>query len=140
MKLRRIIVIGVIVIIVLWLGITCVGKLGSGIGSTNSPEGTTRAAIMSLEGKDAAKVAAYFTPIPGALMSSRVNNLYRNIKSLDIQNLNAMLMLNEGAAARVEATYDMVFTSSLGQISTEHCQKTIKLVLIEGKWFVNEVF
>jgi hypothetical protein len=49
-------------------------------------------------------------------------------------------MLNEGAAARVEATYDMVFTSSLGQISTEHCQKTIKLVLIEGKWYVNEVF
>jgi hypothetical protein len=139
MNWRRIIVIGVIVVIVIWLGITCVGKLGSGIGSTNSPEGTTRAAIMSLEGKDGTKVATYFTPIPGALMSQRVNSMFANFDTIDIQNLKVMLVLKEGSSARVQAVYDMILTQG-GYINTEHCSKTIKLVQIDKKWYINEVF
>jgi hypothetical protein len=139
MNWRRIIVIGIIVIIVLWLGITCMSKLGSGIGSTNSPEGTTRAVIMSLEGKDGTKVATYFTPIPGALMSQRVNSMFANFDKVDIQNLKVMLVLKEGSSARVQAVYDMILTQG-GYINTEHCSKVVKLIQLDGKWFVNEVF
>ena len=139
MNWKRIIVIGIVVIIVLWLGITCVSKLGSGIGNTNSPEGAVKSTIMSFEGKDSAKVASYFTPIPGALMAHRVDSMFTNFDSIDIQNLRVMLILKEGSSARVEATYDMVVTVN-GAVDTQHVVRTIKLVQIDKKWCINEAF
>jgi len=141
MKLRRIIVIGVIVIIVLWLGITCVSKLGSGTGSVNTPEGAVKSVIMSFEGRDSAKVASYFTPIPGALMAHRTDSMFTNFDTIDIQNLRVMLILKEGSSARVEATYDMVVTVN-GAVDTQHVVRTIKLVesVSEKRWYINEAF
>ena len=138
--MRRLIVFGIIIVLGIWGAITCVGYFQSSTVSLDSPVGAAKGAIQAMESMDPAKTTAYFTPIPGAKMFSRLTNVYRNITKLDIQNLNAMLVLDEGVAARVEATYDMVFTTALGQINTEHCQKIIKLVLYEEKWHINEVF
>lgn len=139
MNWRRLILIIVVVVVVLWLGGTCLTKLGSGVGSTNSPENTAKSAVMAFESKDGAKVAAYFTPIPGALMSQRVNVQLSSFDTIDIQNLKCMLVLKEGSSARVQAVYDMVVTVN-SAIDIEHCSKVIKLVELEGKWYVNEVF
>ena len=136
---RRIIVIGVIVIVVIWLGITCLNKVGSGVGSMSSPENTAKSAIMTLESKDGAKVAPYFTPIPGALMGQRVDATLSGFDTIDIQNLKCMLILQEGASARVQAVYDMVVTVN-GAVSIQHCSKVIKLVQLEKKWYINEAF
>jgi hypothetical protein len=114
-------------------------KLGGGIGSTNSPEGTTKSAIMSIEKMDATKVAAYFTPVPGALESQRLKSMFASWDTIDIQNLKCMLVLKEGASARVQAVYDMILSQG-GYINTEHCSKTLKLVQIDKKWYINEVF
>lgn len=138
--MRRLIILGLIIILGIWGAITCVGYFQSSMVSMDSPVGAATGAIQAMESMEPAKTIAYFTPIPGALMHTRLTNMYKNITKLDIQNLNAMPVLNEGAAARVEAAYDIVATSALGQINTEHCKKIIKLVSIDGKWFINEVF
>lgn len=142
MSIRRLVVIGVVVVLLVWGVISCYSYMQSSTVSLGSPVGAAKGAIEAMESMEPAKVTAYFTPIPGALMGTRLINTYKNITKLDIQNLNAMLVLNEGSAARVEVTYDMVFTTSLGQISTEHCSKIIKLVFNESKdkWLINEVF
>ena len=111
----------------------------SGVGSMSSPENTAKNAIMALESKDGSKVAAYFTPIPGALMGQRVDATLSGFDTMDIQNLKCMLILQEGASARVQAVYDMVVTVN-GAVNIQHCSKVIKLVQLEKKWWINEVF
>ncbi len=138
--MRKLLLI-VLVIAVLWFGGSwCVSRLSSGMGSINTPEATSKAAIMSLETLEPAKVQAYFTPIPGQLMANKLARTYLNLKALDVQNLRVMVVSEEGSAARVEAAYDMVLTSQLGALSTEHCAKTIKLIQQDKKWYINEAF
>ncbi len=137
--MRRVIIIGALIVVLLLAGNWCLGKMQTGMGSTNSPVNTAKSAVMAMESKDVAKVTAYFTPIPGQVMATRLTNTFSKMDKLDIQNFKGMLVLQEGAAARVQVTYDMVFTQS-GYVNTEHCAKTLKLVQLDKKWFVNEVF
>ncbi len=134
--------VGLIIIGILLLALAgwCMGQLQSGTGSMKSPEATAKSAIMSLESLQPAKTQAYCTPVPGQLMANRLSRMYLNIKELDIQNLAVMLVSREGSSARVQAVYDMVLTSLLGAVSTEHRMQTLKLIEQDGKWYVNEVF
>ncbi|MBV6341212.1 hypothetical protein [Candidatus Magnetobacterium casense] len=140
MTIRRVVVIGAVIVVLLLVGNWCLGKMQTGMGSQNSPVNTAKGAVMAMEAMNPEKVVAYFTPIPGQIMATRLANTFSKMDKLDIQNFKGMLILQEGAAARVQVTYDMVFTQG-GYVNTEHCAKTLKLVNPDGKkWYVNEVF
>ncbi len=138
--MRRIVFLGILIILLIWGIISCMSYVGSSLGNINTPESTTKAVIMSMESMKPDKTVAYFTPIPGALMRTRLGTMHTNISKLDIQNLRTMVMSNEGSAARVQAVYDVVFTTNLGEVGTQHYAKTIKLINQDDKWLVNEVF
>lgn len=139
--MRRIIIIAVLVIALIGGAGLCVSKvqIGGTAGPGKNPEATVKAAIMAMEKMDPAKVTPCFTPIPGASMANRLATLYSKVDSIDIQDLKCMLVLDEGVAARVQATYNMVFAQG-GYVNTERCNKTIKLIKLDGKWYINEPF
>jgi len=138
--MRKVVVIIISIILLALAGSWCMSQLQGGTGSMKSPEATAKSAIMSLESLQPAKTQAYCTPVPGQLMANRLSRMYLNIKELDIQNLAVMLVSKEGSSARVQAVYDMVLTSHLGAVSTEHRLQILKLIEQDGKWYVNEVF
>ena len=139
--MRRFIFIAV-VLVVAFVGTTMYcGQVGMGraASAAKSPEGTVKAAVMALEQRDPAALTPCFTPIPGSVMAGRLMTMFVNMESLEIQNLQAVVVLNEGVGAKVRADYDMVF-STRGYINTEHRSRTLKLVRIDGLWYINEPF
>lgn len=139
MRWGRVIIVGVIVALGIWGVSTCMGKMQTTTGSQKSPVATVRSAITAFESMKPEKVTVYFTPIPGRLMHVRLRDMFQNFDKLDIKNMDVMLILDNGVAARVQAVYDMVLTQN-GYIDTEQCSKYIKLVKIEGIWYINEAF
>ena len=135
---KLIIIVIILVIAVFGLCKSNLIHIGSA-GPGTTPEQTAKAAVLALAKLEPEKATLFFTPIPGAAMANRLADLYMNIESLDIEDLTVILTLEEGVAARVQATYNMIFTAQ-GYTNTEHCSKIIKLVKIDGKWWINDVF
>lgn len=138
--MKKFIIIGIILVIAVFGVGKCANLIHIGSdGPGATPEKTVKGAVLALAKLEPEKVTAYFTPVPGAAMANRLATLYMNMESLDIEDLTVILILEEGVAARVQATYDMIFTAQ-GYTNTEHCSKIIKLVEIDGKWWINDVF
>ena len=139
MNIRRVILI-VIVIILLVLGSGyCLSNMEEGMADQDDPEIVARAAILAIETMDADKVAAYFTPIPAQGMRNRLNDIYTTYESVRIEGLAVDCTLNEGLAAKVQAVYAMVVSRD-GVPNIQHCNKMVKLVKIDNKWWINEAF
>jgi len=139
MRIRRLIIIGAIIALLFVGGSICMGKLDFSSARTDTPVNTASAAIMAMEKKEAAKVTQYFTPTPGAAMANRLNILFAKCETIDIANLSVMLVLEEGVAARVQASYDIIWTQG-GYVNTQHEARLIKLVKYEKRWWINEAF
>lgn len=135
---KLIIVVIILVIAVFGLCRANLIHIGSA-GPGKTPEQTVKSAVLALAKLEPEKVTLFFTPRPGAAMATHLTALYANMESLDIEDLHVTLILDEGIAARVQATYNMTFTAQ-GFTNTEHCSKIIKLVKIDGKWWINDVF
>ena len=138
--MKRVLVIVGVLLLVLIVGGICVSSMSSSRVTGNDAAAITKAAVMAIETMDTTKVVAYFTPLPGGAMLSRLDALYSGIKSLSIEHLNVLLIATEGSSARVQASYDMVFTSSVGAVNTQHCDKVVKLIQVDSKWYINEPF
>lgn len=137
MRVRRLVIVGVLILALVVGGGYCLSNLPSSI-KQGSPEAVAKGAILALETKDADKVTAYFTPIPGRLMTTRLTSTFQ-FDSVKIQDLVVHTILNEVSSARVQAVYDMVVTKD-GVVNVQHCNKVLKLVKIDGKWWINEPF
>lgn len=137
MRVRRLVIVGILILALVLGGGYCLSKLPSSIKQDN-PEAVAKAAILALETKNAGKVTAYFTPIPGRLMATRLAPIFQ-FDSIKIQDLVVQTTLNEVSSARVQAVYDMVVTKD-GILNVQRCNKVLKLVKIDGKWWINEAF
>ena len=109
------------------------------MGSQKSPMATVRSAIQDFELRDPAMVTRYFTPIPASIMRIRLEETFQWLDKLDIQDLDVWIVSNDGLAARIQARYNMIMTQDQ-YIDSQRCNKQIKLVKLEGKWFINEAF
>ena len=106
---------------------------GSGI------EGVVTRAISAIPGGDIEKVVENFTPMARTLMIQRLQGMYA-YGDIDIENLETILLYEDGRAARVNATYDIILMQG-GYTDTQHCNKNIKLILnTDEKWYINEAF
>jgi hypothetical protein len=65
--------------------------------------------------------------------------LLLNFDAVSIANLRTMKISEQGLSAQVQATWDLLLTKN-GVVSTQHYAKTIKLIKIENKWYINEAF
>lgn len=140
MKLRRVIVIGLAVVLIFFGVGTCVSKVGESVRMQGDPVGVVNYTIRAFASKDVEKVRANFTPIPGQTMAARMTLVFAKFDKIEVENLHCQESLRELTSARVEATYDIVVTTPSGQVAVEHYAKTIKLVLIGDKWYINEPF
>ena len=139
MRYRRIIVVGILLLLLVVSGGYCISQLPGNKIKQSNPEEVVKAAISALETKDTDKVTAYFTPIPGRIMSTRLKETTFVFDSIDIQDLVVYRTLDEISSVRIQAVYDMVVTSG-GIVNVQHCNKVLKLVRIDGKWWINEAF
>jgi hypothetical protein len=135
---RKVVVVGLIVLACFGFAV-CVATMQEGMGKFDSPERVAKDAIMALESRDADNICQYFTPIPSNLMRARIAPIFANVDAIKIKNLNIVLISNEGIAARVRANFDMLITRDQ-YIETQHLAKNLKLVCIDGKWYLNEAF
>lgn len=136
--MKRLIVIGFVIIVVIFLAVTCFNSMGGSHFGNNNPESTTQGAIEAMESRDANKVIGYFHMYyrPAMVRSMALLNSFDSIK---INNVTVMKMKEEGLSAQVQATWDLLLTKN-GVVSSQHYAKVIKLVKIEGKWYINEAF
>ena len=140
MTLRRWIVVGLAAILIFFLVGTCVSKLGESVRLQGDPVGVVSYTIKAFASKDVEKVRANFTPIPGQTMAARTSLMFAKFDKIKVENLHCQESLRELTSARVEAAYDLVVTTFSGQVAVEHYAKTVKLVLIGEKWYINEPF
>lgn len=106
---------------------------------SNSIEGVVTRAINAIPGGDIENVVENFTPLARTLMVPRLQGMYA-YGDIDIENLETILLYEDGIAARVNATYDIIIMQG-GHTDTQHCNKNIKLILnTDGKWYINEAF
>lgn len=136
--IRRLIFLGVVGLLVILGSVFCqsMGYHQAGMGSPNSTvEGTLRA--YGTENPD--NIIAYFTPTYAALMQENLKSLFAATQGVSIQNISTMTVYQEGLAAHVQASWDMV-TKVNGQTSTRHYSKLINLIKnTDGKWYINQI-
>lgn len=134
-------ILSLIILLILISGgiYTCLGRLEPPRGSMRTPLATVKSTITRFESMDPEQISVYFTPIPASVMTVRLKKMFEYIDKLDIQNLDVILISNDGVGARVRAVYDMVITHD-GYVDTERCHKQIKLVFLDDQWFINEAF
>jgi hypothetical protein len=134
---RRLIVLvafGLLIII----GYTFYQAMGYHQAGMGSPESTITGALRAYETEDTKNVIAYFTPIYGSNMKENLARLFNACESIHIENIDTMVIYKEGLAARVQVSWDMG-TEVAGQISTQHFAKTVNLVQVDEKWYINQI-
>ncbi len=104
----------------------------------SSPESTVKGALTAYETEEPAKVIAYFTPLYGSNMKENLKRLFAACDSISIENIDTMVIYEEGLAAQVQASWDMGMEVA-GRFSTQHFAKTIRLVKEDKKWHINQV-
>lgn len=132
---------GILVIAIGLLAIicyTCYQAMGYHQASMNSPQSTVKGALLSYETEKVSNVIVYFTPIYGSQMKENLQRLFNACDSIHIENVDTMLIYKEGLAAHVQVSWDMA-TEVSGQISTQHFGKTVNLVQIDKKWYINQI-
>ena len=138
MRIRRILFVLIVIGLLVIGGGYCL-NLSPGLVDQDHPDVVTRAAIEAIGTMDAESVTAYFTPLPSRSMSARLNTTFNYYDSIEISGLTTRIALDDGVAAQVRADYDMIVTKD-GNQNIQHCSKVIKLVQIDGKWWINEAF
>jgi hypothetical protein len=103
-----------------------------------SPESTVKGALLAYETENTSNVIVYFTPIYGSQMKENLNRLFNASESIQIENVDTMIIYKEGLAARVQVSWDMG-TEVSGQISVQHFAKNVSLVQIDKKWYINQI-
>jgi hypothetical protein len=133
-RLLLLVAIGLLFII----GYTCYQAMGYQQAGMGSPESTVRGALAAYETEEVPNVIAYFTPIYGSQMKGNLQRLFNACESIQIENVDTMVIYKEGLAALVQVSWDMG-TKVSGQISTQHFAKEVRLVKIDDKWYINQV-
>jgi predicted negative regulator of RcsB-dependent stress response len=133
-RLLLVVAIGLLFII----GYTCYQAMGYHQAGMGSPESTVRGALAAYETEEVSNVIAYFTPIYGSQMKGNLQRLFNACESIQIENIDTMIIYKEGLAARVQVSWDMLTTVS-GQVSSQHFAKEIRLVQDDKKWKINQV-
>jgi hypothetical protein len=133
-RLLLVVAIGLLFII----GYTCYQAMGYHQAGMGSPESTVRGALVAYETEKVSNVTVYFTPIYGSQMKGNLQRLFNACESIQIENIDTMIIYKEGLAARVQVSWDMLITVS-GQVSTQHFAKEIRLVQDDKKWKINQV-
>lgn len=135
--IRRLILLGGLCVLAL-IGIIIYQGMGYNQSPMDSPTSTIEGVMQAYQTRDAVNVIAYFTPIPGSQMKENLYRLFNACDDVKMKNVDVMVIYQEGLAARVQASWDME-TKVAGSVSTQHFNKTIRLVEIEDKWYINQV-
>jgi len=83
-------------------------------------------------------VLVYFTPVPAGSMKNTLVRLFSGCDKIEVQNYKAMTTYEEGLAAHVDASWDLVLWVH-NSPAVEHFAKTVKLIKIEDQWYINMV-
>jgi len=116
------------------MGLGCAGKV-----DTSSPVAVAKAAIEAIDTGDTEEVCQYFTGVPAQQMRVKLDRLYSRTGKVNVDNVTVSLEYEQGIAARVWASYDLI-VEAYGEVNVENVVVKLKLVDIEGTWLINEAF
>lgn len=119
------------------MGVCSVMYGGEPAGS--GPKATVEAAVRAYESKDINKVLAYFNPTPAGKMKPTLIRLFASADKIDVQLFKAINAYEEGLAAHVDASWDFIVWVNKSP-SVEHYTTTVKLVKIDGTWYINSAW
>ena len=135
----------IVVLIAVVIGLSVIVFMGSDpewslTGAKNtSPQATAERAIKAIESHDMTTALEHFTPPAAAGMYDHLARLFQRCDRITIGEIAMVVTSETEITARVRAIYDITLVVGT-QSSTEHYDKTIRLVKINDGWYVNQAF
>lgn len=136
---RRVVLIVVVVAGLIVGGGYCMSQMPAPMAKQDDPATVASAAIAAIESRKAEDVTRYCTPIPGRQVAQSLTRIWNQFDTVEVSDLTTVIILREGSSARVHAVFDMVVTRD-GMVDVQPCDKVLKLVQQDGKWWINEAF